>query len=138
MTTASDLPVVGVGVAVVDAGKILLVRRGHAPGKGLWAVPGGKVGYGERLRSAAAREVREETGMEVEVGDVIWAGEHLGEGGHIVLVDFLGTVVSGKLAAGDDAAEVRWVPLAEADAYPLTGTMYELVELLRKREGRQE
>jgi ADP-ribose pyrophosphatase YjhB (NUDIX family) len=137
MTTAGDLPIVGVGVAVVDAGKILLVRRGNEPGKGLWAVPGGKVGYGERLRAAAARELREETGFEVEVGDVIWAGEHLGEGRHIVLVDFLGTVISGSLAAGDDAVEVRWVPLDEAGTYQLTGTMYELVELLREREARR-
>ena len=135
MTTGSDAPIVGVGVVVVDEGEILLVQRGHEPGQGLWAVPGGKVAYGETLRTAAAREVREETGLVVEIGDVVWAGEHIWEHGHTVLVDFLGTVVSGTLSAGDDAAQVRWVPMDEAASYPLTGTMYELIELLRERNG---
>lgn len=125
---------VGVGVAVVDRGRLLLVERGHEPAKGLWAVPGGKVDYGETLRAAAAREVLEETGLVVEVGEVIWAGEHISEHGHIVLVDFLGQVTSGELRAGDDAAAAEWVALSDATSYPLTDTMRDLVEILRRRE----
>lgn len=125
------MPLVGVGVAVLRDGQILLVRRGREPGKGLWAVPGGKVNWGEPMRAAARREVLEETGLEVEVGDVVWTGEHITDEYHVVLFDFAGTVVEGDLQAGDDADEVRWVDLSEAMEYPLTGTMYELVDTLR-------
>lgn len=135
MTTGSDLPIVGVGVAIVDEGRILLVQRGHEPGKGLWAIPGGKVDFGETLRAAAAREVFEETGLIVEVGQVIWAGEHISDHGHIVLVDFLGSITGGNLRAADDADRAEWVPLSEVADYPLTPTMYELVDLLRSRNG---
>ena len=130
MTTADDRPVVGVGAVILKDGKLLLVRRGHDPGKGLWAVPGGKVRGGERLADAVAREVHEETGLDVEVGEVVWVGEHLSEGHHLVLIDFRARVSGGRLSAGDDADEVLWVTRAEADELDLTDTMHELVDLL--------
>lgn len=133
MTTRSDRPLVGVGVAVIDQGRILLVRRANDPGRGLWAVPGGKVDVGERLAEAAAREVREETGLLVEVGELVWAGEHISDQVHIVLIDFLGTLIGGDLAPGDDADRAEWVPLENAVDYPLTETMYELVAVLLSR-----
>lgn len=130
--TRSEPPQVGVGVAVVDRGRLLMVKRGREPGKGLWAVPGGKVRRGEPITEAARREVLEETGLNVEIGEVIWVGEHLSENHHIVLIDFVGTVVDGTLEAADDADEARWVELSAAEEYPLTPTMYELVEELRR------
>jgi mutator protein MutT len=134
MTTGSDTPIVGVGVAIVDEGKILLVQRANDPGKGLWAVPGGKVDHGETLRAAAVREVLEETGLDVEVGDLVWAGEHISDHGHIVLIDFMGTVRGGSLQAADDADRAEWVPIADATGYPLTETMYDLLDLLTLRD----
>jgi 8-oxo-dGTP diphosphatase len=125
------IPVVGVGVAVIDAGSILLVKRGREPGKGLWAVPGGKVRPGETLRDAARREALEETGIEVEVGEVVWVGEHIDSEHHVVLIDFSGRPIGGDLRAADDADDARWVDLDEAENYPLTPTMYELMDTLR-------
>lgn len=125
------MPVVGVGVVVIDDGNILLIRRGRDPGRGLWAVPGGKVQRGERLREAARREAMEETGLTVEVGEVVWVGEHIDVGHHLVLIDFLATLVGGELRAADDADEARWVPIEEAENYELTPTMYQLIDTLR-------
>jgi ADP-ribose pyrophosphatase YjhB (NUDIX family) len=122
---------VGVGVPLQDGGRILLVRRKRDPGRGLWAVPGGKVRRGEPLREAAEREVREETGLEVETGEVVWVGELVSDTHHIVLIDFLGFVTGGELQPGDDAADAVWVPVDEADRLPLTPTMYDLIETLR-------
>lgn len=131
MTIGSERPVVAVGVVLVEDGEILLIKRGHDPGKGLWAVPGGKVRWGESLVDAATRETIEETGLVVEIGDVVWMGEHIEEDHHVVLIDFTASIVGGGLAAADDADDARWVPLDEAAEYPLTPTMYELVDTLR-------
>ncbi|HEX6286037.1 MAG TPA: NUDIX hydrolase [Acidimicrobiia bacterium] len=127
----SDLPVVGVGAVVFDdEGRILLIERGREPQKGLWAVPGGKVEYGEEMREAVRREVAEETGLEIDVGDVVWVGEIIDAEFHLVLIDFEATVIGGQLQAADDAADVRWVSLDDASELPLTPTMYDLVDTL--------
>ena len=135
---ASERPIPGVGVAVMSEGRLLLVRRLNQPRRGLWAVPGGKVELGETLIETARREVREETGLEVEIGEVIWAGETLGPGDppewHYVLIDFVGTVVGGAMEAGDDAGEAGWFTMEEAMSLPLTPTMPALLDALA-REG---
>jgi ADP-ribose pyrophosphatase YjhB (NUDIX family) len=130
--TSVERPIVGVGVAIVDEGRILLIKRGREPGKGLWAVPGGKVRWGEELRKAARREAQEETGLDVAIGEMIWVGESIGPHGHLVLIDFAGTVEGGELAAADDADEAAWVSLDDFGEYSLTPTMYDLMETLRK------
>lgn len=127
----SDPPLVGVGAVIVEDGQILLVQRGRDPGKGLWAVPGGKVDRGEPLRSAVRREVLEETGLDVEIGEVVWIGELIDDSHHIVLIDFEARVTGGNLAAADDADDVSWVSLDTAGTMPLTDTMYELLDTLR-------
>lgn len=132
-----DEPRVGVGVVVVADGALLLVRRAHEPYPGTWAVPGGRVVWGETLREAAAREAREETGLDVDVGDVVWVGETIGPGDppawHHVIVDFAATVAGGTARPGDDAAEVRWVALDDVPSLPLSPTMRELARILGGR-----
>lgn len=137
MPTEVQRPICGVGVAVMAGDRLLLVRRGRPPGEGLWAVPGGKVEYGESMFATARREVQEETGLEIEVGEVVWAGDSLGPGyppeWHYCLVDFIGQVTGGELKASDDAAEVGWFTLEEAAQLPLTSTMPALLGELQRR-----
>jgi 8-oxo-dGTP diphosphatase len=98
-------PIPCAGAVVHDAdGRVLLIRRAHAPSEGLWSLPGGRIEAGETPPEAAAREVREETGLRVDVGPLLATVEF----GDYLVHDFAATVVGGSLAAGDDAAEVRW------------------------------
>ena len=127
-------PVAGVGAVIVEDGRSLLGQRGRGAHAGAWAVPGGKQRFGETMRAAVAREVLEETGLIVEVGDAVWVGDALDEGEppgwHYVLVDFAATVVGGRLQSGDDALAAEWVRLEEARLRPLTPTMPSLLDFL--------
>lgn len=131
-------PTPAVGVAVVEDGALLLVRRGRGPNVGLWAIPGGKIDFGESMPVAAVREVREETGLDVELEEVVWVGDAMGPGDppawHYTLVDYRARVVGGALAAGDDAREVVWVPLDRVTDLPVTPTMPGLVDTLIRQE----
>ncbi len=132
----SDGPICGVGGVVMEDGKILLIQRGRPPGEGLWAVPGGKVHLGETMTRAVQREVLEETGLHIRPGRVVWTGDSIGPGDppawHYCLVDFLCEVEGGDLLAGDDAAAIAWVTLEEATRWPLTPTMFDLLDALKK------
>lgn len=124
-------PVVGVGAVIVEDGRILLVKRGKPPAEGLWAVPGGRVEPDETVREAVVREAAEETGLEVEVGDLAWTGRIRGSERDYLLFDFHARVVGGDLAAASDAADARWVPLDEVELLPIVGAMHDLLEALR-------
>jgi 8-oxo-dGTP diphosphatase len=108
-------PSVGVGAVAVVNQEILLVRRGHAPSEGLWSLPGGRVEWAETLVEALEREVLEETGLQVEVGDVAGVVERIyaDEDMHYVIIDYFVNLAGGKLRAGGDANEVAWVSLQD-------------------------
>lgn len=113
-----------VGAVVRRGQEILLVRRGRGPGEGRWSLPGGRVDFGETLAQATAREVREETGLEVMVGRFLGWAERIGRRPapyHYVILDFAADLVDPEAVptAGDDAAEVAWVALDELETLPL-------------------
>jgi mutator protein MutT len=116
-------PVVGVGGVVVRGDRALIVKRAHDPRRGEWSIPGGGVELGERLTEAVRRELREETGLEVEVGEVVELFDriHHDDDGrvryHFVIVDFLCHAPDGEASAGTDADAVAWVTAAELDTY---------------------
>lgn len=127
----TDRPTVGVGAVVFDDdGRLLLIERKRDPGKGKWAVPGGKPNLGEPLEAAVVREAKEETGLDVEVGGVLWVGEIIEEGFHLVIIDYAATVIGGTLEAGDDAGDARWVTIEEARQLPLSPTMIQMLDTL--------
>lgn len=101
-------PVLGVGIVLQAEGKVLLIRRSRPPAQAMWALPGGKVQFGETLCQAAEREMREETGLHVKATDVVYVFELIEEGFHFVIVDLRAHLVGGSLAAADDASAARW------------------------------
>jgi 8-oxo-dGTP diphosphatase len=132
-----DRPIVGVGAVVLDGDRVLLVKRAHEPLKGHWSVPGGAVDVGELLQDAVAREVREETSLEVRVGPVVEVLERIRRDSdgrvefHYVLVDYLCTPVGGMLTAASDAEAAHWVAMNDLDRY---GVAEKTAEVIRKAE----
>lgn len=121
-----DRPIVAVGGLVVRDGRVLLVQRGREPSAGRWTIPGGAVLVGERLQEAVVRELREECGVQVEVGPVVEVLDRVVRDAagriqfHYVIVDYLARWVAGEPRAGSDAAAVRWLTQEEWAGLPLT------------------
>jgi 8-oxo-dGTP diphosphatase len=109
---------IGVGAVVFKDDQVLLIKRGKPPFKGHWSIPGGKLDYGERLEDGLAREVREETGVEIAIKGLIGVFEAMptmpGQTGHMVLIDYLAVWVSGEAHADDDAAAAAFMSIEEA------------------------
>lgn len=109
-------PQVGIGVVIIKDDSVLLIRRGRPPNQGHWSIPGGRQEWGETVREAGMREVREETGLDVELVDLIGVFDGIGRGAdnaityHYTLVDFVARWSGGEPVAGSDAAWVEWVP----------------------------
>jgi 8-oxo-dGTP diphosphatase len=109
-----------VGAIVVRDDALLMIKRGREPNAGLWSVPGGRVEPGEYLADAVKREVREETGLDVEVGELVGILEVLGDE-HFVIHDYGATPTENREpVADDDAEEIRWVPLKEVASLECT------------------
>ena len=122
-----DRPFVGVGAVLVDdAARVLLVKRRFEPLAGQWSLPGGAVDVGETLEACVVREMREETGLEVEVGAVIEVFDrimHDADGRvqyHYVLVDYVCRPAGGTLNAASDVADAAWVDPGALGEFNLT------------------
>ena len=127
-----DAPRVGVGAVILDGGRVLLARRGRAPSVDKWSIPGGLVDLGERLEDALLREIEEESGLRVRllglcgvIDRVIREQDSVRY--HYVIIDYVAEPVGGRLQAGSDAAEVRWVAIDELDRYDTTEGLADMV-----------
>jgi len=123
-------PLVGVGAIIFRDGCILMAQRGKEPLKGWWSLPGGALELGEALKDAVRREVREETGLEIDPVEVFEIFERIMRDAagtpeyHYVLIDYLCQVTGGDLRPGDDVCAVEWVSRAELEKLQITeGTL---------------
>ena len=125
-------PIVAVAAIVFDAeGRVLVIERGKPPGAGLWSVPGGRLEGAETLAQGVTREVREETGLLVEVGPLACVIERMGDDHHFVILDYLARVIGGTLAAASDARAARWVTEDELPSLALTDGLVDVLERAR-------
>jgi 8-oxo-dGTP diphosphatase len=139
-----DRPVVGVGGVVIEDGRALLIRRGSEPLRGEWSIPGGTLELGESLEQGVARELLEETGLEVrvveliEVFDRIFEDDEASAGGalekkrpkyHFVIADYLCQRIAGEAAAACDVTHVAFAREEELAGFGLTETA---TRILRK------
>ena len=105
---------------------MLLIKRGHAPGAGLWSLPGGRIEPGETDAEALVREMREETGLVIDPGQLIGTVRRPARDGVVFDIrDYAATVTGGTLRPGDDAADTRWVAASELESLPLTEGLVE-------------
>ncbi|MFY9588388.1 MAG: NUDIX hydrolase [Actinomycetota bacterium] len=136
-------PAIAVGAIVVDKGALLLVKRDREPARGEWSLPGGRVEVGETLREALVREVREETGIDVDVDGLIGVAERVvrdDDGDityHYVILDYVCAPRSDSLKPGDDASDARWVPVGELADMHLTSGLLEFLSDRGVLEGRR-
>jgi mutator protein MutT len=121
-------PTPAVAAIILRDLEILLVKRGAEPSIGLWSIPGGSVELGETLEEALKREVREETGLEVNVGEIAGVSDLIiKQYGrvtyHYILIDYFASVTSGEVTAGTDATDCKWVSLDEIERYDVTQSL---------------
>jgi ADP-ribose pyrophosphatase YjhB (NUDIX family) len=127
-----ERPIVGIGGVVIDEGRALLVRRGSEPLLGEWSIPGGTLELGETLEEGVARELLEETGLEVRIVELIEVFDRIyvestaqskkGPRFHYVIVDYLCQRMGGEPLAGSDVTDVVFAREEELGKYHLTET----------------
>lgn len=137
-----ESPIVGVGGVIFDGASVLLAKRGHEPAKGTWSLPGGAVELGEKVIDGLKREIREEIGIEIQVGglirvlDRIIRDEERRIRYHYVIVDYWGWKISGEPKPGSDTSDICFVPLEEIQKKDIHREVQETILMAAKlREG---
>ena len=136
-------PIVGVGVVVWHDDRVLLIRRNKPPRQGHWSLPGGAQQLGETVAEAARREVREEAGLEVELGEIIATIDSIEHDRdrrvryHYTLIDFVAEAASPVLRPGSDAADARWFEVAEIETLGLWSETVRVITLAGERRSRR-
>jgi 8-oxo-dGTP diphosphatase len=142
MNSDSPLPVSAVGAVVWKDERVLLIRRGHAPRKGSWSLPGGRQRWGETVEEAVIREIAEETGTAIRILDVAAVVDliHRDANGavehHFTVVDVVAEWVSGEAVAGDDAETVAWATREELAGFDLTPKMLEVIAIAAEKRAK--
>ncbi len=128
-----ESPIVGVGGVIFDGPSVLIAQRGREPGKGTWSLPGGAVELGEKVVHALKREIREEIGIEIEVGGLIRVLDRIIQDEekrvqyHYVIIDYWGWKVSGQAKPGSDASDICFVSLKEIQKMDLHREVQETI-----------
>ena len=129
----NNLPVPTLGVSGVvfnNQKQILLIQRNQPPAMGFWSIPGGKLEAGESLVEACRREIKEETGLDTEIKNIVAVVERRVEGFHYVIIDYLAQLVDKENTqpiAQSDVSEVRWVSLEHLIDYELVEGLAEII-----------
>ncbi|MBX9590354.1 MAG: NUDIX hydrolase [Hyphomonadaceae bacterium] len=140
MPHSSTWPRAGASAAILRGTEVLLVERGQGALRGLWSLPGGHIEPGEAARTAALREIREETGVEAELSGLLDIHEVLRRDdsgrltGHYLLVVFFGRWLRGEPTAGGDAAAARFVPIEALGTLPLTDGAASFIHRAQERQ----
>lgn len=138
-----DRPYVGVGIVVFRGDEVLLAQRGKPPNMGSWSIPGGAQELGETVHEAAARELREETGLEVDIlglVDVVDSIRRDDDGDvafHFTLVDMVAEWRAGEAIAGDDVPAVKWVKFEHIDQYDLRASTARVIRQAHEMRQRR-
>ena len=137
-----DAPLVGVGAIIIERDRVLLVKRGQPPLAGEWSIPGGLLELGEELAEGVRRELKEETGLEVEPLEIVAAFDRITREGkrvkyHYVIVDYVCRLKRGRLKPASDVVDARWVRREDLPKYHLTEmatkVILESFEMMRRR-----
>jgi 8-oxo-dGTP diphosphatase len=129
MTSTQQFPILAASICLRRGPEVLLVQRGKEPGLGKWAFPGGKVKWGETTAEAALRELQEESGLDATIGPLIGLYDVIRPDFHFTIACYFASAPLGRLRAGSDADDARWVHINALTSLPLASNIAEVAEV---------